>query len=212
MRPPRPPMPMPGRQNQPLQSVRPAAAVPTFQTGPLLACGLLCRLPALGPHRSHPPRGGAELYLELQKYEQATKELQLLLEGGDATDGVELEELHLRVKALLLLSRVHKEQVSVARTRTRQTRRPPASHPPSPSPFTSRQPPARPDFCPPPCTPVQPACMLTPPVALLTPSPFAGGARARQGGAAQGQGGAGRRHRAHARRGARPARRAARGA
>ena len=129
------------------QSVRPAAAVQTSRRAPCLPAA--ARPPSSIPWPSSvpsaPPPPSAELYLELQKYEQATKELQLLLEGGDATDGVELEELHLRVKALLLLSRVHKEQVSV-RAHTRHHRAAPPSHlPPTeplphPSSFTSRHP------------------------------------------------------------------------
>ena len=51
----------------------------------------------------------AELYLELQKYDQAQKELQMLL-GDEASAERDLDEVCLQVKALMLLSRVLKEQ------------------------------------------------------------------------------------------------------
>ena len=51
----------------------------------------------------------AELYLELQKYEQAEKELRALLSGSEAAE-LQLDEAFLHVQSLLLLSRVYKEQ------------------------------------------------------------------------------------------------------
>ena len=52
----------------------------------------------------------AELYLELQKYEQAEKELHALLSSSEARDSPQLDEAYLHVQSLLLLSRVYKEQ------------------------------------------------------------------------------------------------------
>merc|ERR1719482_305204 len=51
----------------------------------------------------------AELYLELQKYEQAEKELRTLLASSEAAE-LPLDDGFLHVQSLLLLSRVHKEQ------------------------------------------------------------------------------------------------------
>ena len=50
----------------------------------------------------------AELYLELQKFDQAQRELQQLLTS--AGEEKELDDAYLQVKSLMLLSRVHKEQ------------------------------------------------------------------------------------------------------
>ena len=70
------------------------------------------------------PGGGvryelAELYLELQKYEQAEKELRALLASSEAAE-LPLDEGFLHVQALLLLSRVHKEQELLDKARSRE--------------------------------------------------------------------------------------------
>merc|ERR1719446_906576 len=49
----------------------------------------------------------AELYLELQKFDQAQKELLQLIATDEEKD---LEDAYLQVKALMLLSRVYKDQ------------------------------------------------------------------------------------------------------
>ena len=61
----------------------------------------------------------AELYLELQKYEQAEKELRALLASSEAAE-LPLDEGFLHVQALLLLSRVHKEQELLDKARYRE--------------------------------------------------------------------------------------------